>query len=110
MELQEEIRLARHEAMIGEVLEVLVDGVSDESEFLLDARHEGQAPGIDGKVILTDGSRRARQLRAGPRHPGRRPRPDRHARAVGCPARRSVATCVHAHAPPVIFSPESSRA
>jgi ribosomal protein S12 methylthiotransferase len=56
MELQEEIRLARHEARIGEVLEVLVDGVSDESEFLLDARHEGQAPGIDGKVILADGA------------------------------------------------------
>lgn len=56
MELQEEIRLARHEAKIGEVLEVLVDGVSDESEFLLDARHEGQAPGIDGKVILADGA------------------------------------------------------
>jgi len=56
MELQEEIRLARHEAMVDEVLEVLVDGVSDESEFLLDARHEGQAPGIDGKVILTDGT------------------------------------------------------
>jgi ribosomal protein S12 methylthiotransferase len=38
------------------VLEVMVEGVSDESEFLLDARHEGQAPGIDGKVILTDGA------------------------------------------------------
>ena len=56
MELQEEIRLARHEAKIGEILEVMVDGVSDESEFLLDARHEGQAPGIDGKVILADGA------------------------------------------------------
>jgi ribosomal protein S12 methylthiotransferase len=56
MELQEEIRQARHEAMIDRTLEVLVDGVSDESEFLLDARHEGQAPGIDGKVILTDGT------------------------------------------------------
>ncbi|MBL9099937.1 MAG: 30S ribosomal protein S12 methylthiotransferase RimO [Myxococcales bacterium] len=56
MELQEEIRLARHESMIDRTIEVLVDGVSDESEFLLDARHEGQAPGIDGKVILADGT------------------------------------------------------
>lgn len=56
MELQEELRLARQEALIGEEIEVLVEGVSDESEFLLDGRHEGQAPGIDGKVILTDGS------------------------------------------------------
>ncbi|MBA3548309.1 MAG: 30S ribosomal protein S12 methylthiotransferase RimO [Nannocystis sp.] len=56
MELQEEIRQAKHEALIGEVLEVMVEGVSDESEFLLEGRHEGQAPGIDGKVILTDGA------------------------------------------------------
>ncbi len=56
MELQEEIRQARQEAMIGRELEVLVEGVSEESEFLLEGRHEGQAPGIDGKVILTDGS------------------------------------------------------
>ena len=56
MELQEEIRQARQEAMIGREIEVLVEGVSDESEFLLDGRHEGQAPGIDGQVILTDGA------------------------------------------------------
>ena len=56
MELQEEIRQSKHEALIGEVLEVLVEGVSEESEFLLEGRHEGQAPGIDGKVILTDGA------------------------------------------------------
>ena len=56
MELQEEIRQARQEAMIGREIEVLVEGISEESEFLLEGRHEGQAPGIDGKVILTDGS------------------------------------------------------
>mgnify|MGYP003593708188 FL=1 len=56
MELQEEIRQARHEEMVGEEIEVLVDGESEESEFLLDGRHEGQAPGIDGKVVLTDGT------------------------------------------------------
>ncbi len=58
MELQEELRQARQKfaALRGEVIEVLVDGVSEESEMLLDGRHEGQAPGIDGKVILTDGS------------------------------------------------------
>lgn len=56
MELQEEIRQARHESLIGQVLEVMIDGESDESEFLLEGRHEGQAPGIDGKVVLTDGT------------------------------------------------------
>jgi ribosomal protein S12 methylthiotransferase len=58
MELQEEIRQARHESLIGQVLEVMIDGESDESEFLLEGRHEGQAPGIDGKVVLTDGTGR----------------------------------------------------
>ncbi len=62
MELQEEIRLARHEAMIGEELEVLIDGESDESEFLLEGRHEGQAPAIDGKVILADGTAKVGDL------------------------------------------------
>jgi len=54
MEIQAGIRAERFAAMRGEVLEVLVDGVSEESEFLLDGRHEGQAPEIDGKVILLD--------------------------------------------------------
>ncbi|MCB9568604.1 MAG: 30S ribosomal protein S12 methylthiotransferase RimO [Myxococcales bacterium] len=56
LELQEEIRLRKHEAMLGKVVPVMIDGVSDESELLLEGRHEGQAPGIDGKVILTDGA------------------------------------------------------
>ncbi len=55
MELQEDLRTSRHAAMVGREVEVLVDGISDESELLLDGRHEGQAPGIDGKVVLTDG-------------------------------------------------------
>lgn len=56
MAIQEEIRAQRHAEMIGRELDVLVDGISSESELLLDGRHEGQAPGIDGKVILTDGT------------------------------------------------------
>lgn len=54
MELQAGIRADRFAAMRGEVIEVLVDGVSEESEMLLEGRHEGQAPEIDGKVILAD--------------------------------------------------------
>lgn len=56
MELQEGIRQRKHEALVGETLRVMIDRVSDESEFLLDGRHEGQAPEIDGQVILTDGT------------------------------------------------------
>jgi ribosomal protein S12 methylthiotransferase len=35
------------------VLRVLVEGPSDESEYLLMGRHEGQAPEIDGQVYLS---------------------------------------------------------
>jgi ribosomal protein S12 methylthiotransferase len=54
MEIQAGIRAAKFQAMRGQEIEVLIDAVSDESEFLLDGRHEGQAPEIDGKVILLD--------------------------------------------------------
>lgn len=56
MQLQAGIREKKFAAMHGQVIEVLVDGISDESELLLDGRHEGQAPEIDGKVILLDGT------------------------------------------------------
>ncbi|HEY1556222.1 MAG TPA: TRAM domain-containing protein, partial [Kofleriaceae bacterium] len=47
---------ARHEAMVGHELDVLVEGVSDESEYLLEGRWYGQAPGIDGTTFLADGA------------------------------------------------------
>ncbi len=56
MAIQEEIRQRRHAELVGRTIRVLVDGPSAESEFLLDGRHEGQAPEIDGKVVLTDGT------------------------------------------------------
>lgn len=56
MQMQESIRAERHAAMVGQQIRVLVDGPSSESELLLDGRHEGQAPEIDGKVVLTDGT------------------------------------------------------
>jgi ribosomal protein S12 methylthiotransferase len=54
MSIQADIRAAKFQALRGSEIEILIDGVSDESEFLLDARHEGQAPEIDGKVIVLD--------------------------------------------------------
>ena len=57
MEIQRGIRERRHrELLLGRTMEVLVDGVSEESELLLDGRHEGQSPDVDGKVILCDGT------------------------------------------------------
>ena len=55
MEIQRQISRARHEAMVGKQLDVLVEGVSTESEYLLEGRWYGQAPGIDGTTYLADG-------------------------------------------------------
>ncbi len=56
LELHEDQRTLVHQGMIGNVIEVMIDGCSDESDLLLEGRHQGQAPGIDGKVILADGT------------------------------------------------------
>lgn len=62
MSMQAEIRSEAQRAYLGKTMRVLVDGESDESEFLLDARHEGQAPEIDGKVIVCDSQARAGEM------------------------------------------------
>jgi ribosomal protein S12 methylthiotransferase len=59
MEIQRQISRARHEAMVGKQIDVLVEGVSGESEHLLEGRWYGQAPGIDGLTYLADGQAKA---------------------------------------------------
>lgn len=56
MEVQAEISLRKHQALVGTVQRVLVDGVSEETELLLQARTEGQAPEIDGVVYINEGT------------------------------------------------------
>lgn len=63
MQLQRPISKRKLRALIGQELEVLVEGVSDESEFLLEGRHAGQAPEIDGKVYLANGESEPGELR-----------------------------------------------
>jgi ribosomal protein S12 methylthiotransferase len=55
LRLQRGISKAKQKALVGRDLEVLVEGVSDESEYLLQGRWAGQAPEIDGCVYLADG-------------------------------------------------------
>jgi ribosomal protein S12 methylthiotransferase len=52
MRIQRAISRKKMKAMVGRELPVLVEGPSDESEYLLVGRHEGQAPEIDGCVFL----------------------------------------------------------
>jgi ribosomal protein S12 methylthiotransferase len=53
LRIQREVSKKHLRAMRGRTLRVLVEGPSDESEYLLMGRHEGQAPEIDGQVYLT---------------------------------------------------------
>lgn len=55
MELQRQVSRAKNEARVGQELTFLVEGVSSESEYLLEARWYGQAPGVDGVTYLADG-------------------------------------------------------
>ncbi len=56
LRLQAEISLAKNQALIGRVVPVLVEGVSAETELLLEGRMPSQAPEIDGCVYITDGN------------------------------------------------------
>ncbi len=56
MEVQQNISREKHRAMIGRFVEVLVEGYSEETELLLQGRTEGQAPDIDGVVLINEGS------------------------------------------------------
>jgi ribosomal protein S12 methylthiotransferase len=51
---QEAVSLKKSRGKIGSTIEVLVEGISEETDLLLEARHEGQAPEIDGVVYLND--------------------------------------------------------
>jgi ribosomal protein S12 methylthiotransferase len=55
MEIQRQISRARGEAMVGREIDVLIEGESSESEYLMEGRWYGQAPGIDGVTYLSDG-------------------------------------------------------
>jgi ribosomal protein S12 methylthiotransferase len=63
MALQRRIAHSKNAALIGRELDVLVDGASDEHEYVMMARHAGQAPDIDGQVYLSGGEARAGEIR-----------------------------------------------
>ena len=55
LELQQKIARARNQAREGQLLEVLVEGVHEETELLLKGRWRGQAPEVDGSVLIVGG-------------------------------------------------------
>jgi len=56
LEAQEPIAKARRRALVGRTLRALVEGPCEESEHLLQARHYGMAPEIDGRLLINDGA------------------------------------------------------
>jgi len=55
MELQQKVALSRNELKVGRTFEALITGVCDETEHLLEGRIVGQAPEIDGRLLINDG-------------------------------------------------------
>ncbi len=55
MQVQQNISREKHRDFIGKTIEVLVEGFSEETDLLLQGRFWGQAPDIDGVVLINDG-------------------------------------------------------
>jgi ribosomal protein S12 methylthiotransferase len=55
LEVQEPIALERRRRLVGRRLPMLVEGPCRETEHLLEARHRGMAPEVDGRVLINDG-------------------------------------------------------
>lgn len=56
MQIQQEISLRKNKARVGQTYKVLLEGPSQETDLLLQGRYYGQAPEIDGVVLINDGS------------------------------------------------------
>ena len=55
MEIQREISAQIQEDKIGQIIEVVVDRLSDFEEYNFECRSRGDAPEVDGRIFLTDG-------------------------------------------------------
>ena len=60
--IQDAIATGKGREQIGSTLEVLIDGPAEESEHLLEGRHEGLAPEIDGVVYINQGNARSGEM------------------------------------------------
>ena len=53
MRLQADISLRKNQQWVGQHTEVIVDGISEEHDWVFEGRHYGQAPDIDGVTYLS---------------------------------------------------------
>jgi ribosomal protein S12 methylthiotransferase len=54
MALQKKICVAKLRKKIGSRMQVMLEGPSKDTDIVWEARHEGMAPDIDGKIYITD--------------------------------------------------------
>jgi ribosomal protein S12 methylthiotransferase len=54
MQIQRKISKKKKKALVGQEFDLLLEGTSDETEFLLEGRTALHAPEIDGKVFVND--------------------------------------------------------
>ena len=66
MKLQRKISARRLRLFVGQTIPALIEGPARDQEFLWEARLQGMAPEIDGKVYLTDIQPDAESAAAGP--------------------------------------------
>ncbi len=55
LSVQQEVSARRLQSRVGDTLRVLIEEPSEESEHLWRGRHQGQAPDIDGHVLIRGG-------------------------------------------------------
>lgn len=60
--LQAEIAEKKNMAYLGQEIEVLIDGISSESEYMLEGRTRGQALEIDGKILTNEGTAKSGEI------------------------------------------------
>ena len=54
MGIQRKISKRKKKALVGQEFDLVLEGVSDESDLLLEGRTPMHAPEIDGKVFVND--------------------------------------------------------
>lgn len=55
MSIQQKISLRKNKTLVGKTVTALLEGPSKESNLFLSARHQGQAPDIDGEILIRKG-------------------------------------------------------
>jgi ribosomal protein S12 methylthiotransferase len=62
MKTQQSISKKNHKKYIGQIVPVIIDGESEETELLMQGRTSQQAPGIDGVVLINEGEAKVGEI------------------------------------------------